>query len=171
MRRSLSAFYWARSQQTPWGTVLSFAACPIASVGNGLIATSVEIRNHSLPRSITQLPLSITVFENLGSHPPWHCLSSHEVADLLGISVGTVWNWTLRGHGLIPEANGMHVRASTRRFFFPCLTLEWLAAREGEPVPAWAWCRTWLAAKRLIEPDATAGEVLAAVKAIDRASG
>ena len=123
-----------------------------------------------MSRSITQLSLSITVFENLGSHPPWHCLSSHEVADLLGISVGTVWNWTLRGHGLIPEIHGMHVRASTRRFFFPCLILEWLAEREGEPVPAvaWIWIRAWLAARHLLHLDTTPGELLVTVKAIDK---
>ena len=121
-----------------------------------------------MPRPTVPLPTAADLYAKLGSHPPWHTRSTKEVADLLGTYPGVIWNWNLRGYGIAPEADGLHIRASTRRFFFPCLILEWLSQRQGDPVPAWTWCRTWLAERRLLRPDAGPEDVLAAVRAIEK---
>lgn len=121
-----------------------------------------------MPRPAIVLPTAFDLYTKLGPHPPWHTMSTRELADLLDITVGVAWNWSLRGHGLVPEADGMHRRVSTRKFFFPCVVLEWVAGREGKPVPAWTWCRTWLAERKLLRPDTGPEDVLAAVRAIDR---
>jgi hypothetical protein len=71
-------------------------------------------------------------------------VSSVELADLLGVHLNTIWNWTLRRTGPPPEPDNIHVRASNRRFFLPAIVLEWLSTRDAEPIPAWTWCQRWI---------------------------
>jgi hypothetical protein len=92
-----------------------------------------------------------------------------EMADTLGVPLNWVWNNVMRGTSPEPEPPELHTRASNRRFFNVSVVLAWLSEREGHIIEPWQWCRTWLAARSLIGPDATAGEVLTAIRAIDRA--
>jgi hypothetical protein len=80
------------------------------------------------------------------------------------VHLNSVWNWTMRGTGPEPEPGDTHVRAANRRFFLPALVLEWLSAKEGNPVPAWAWSRRWLVEHRLLGPEADPAQVLTAVR-------
>jgi hypothetical protein len=114
-----------------------------------------------VPRPATVLPTAEEVYARL-DRPPWRAVSSVELAGLLGIHLNTVWNWTMRGTGPEPEPEGVHVRASNRRFFNLAVALAWLADRDGAPVEPWRWCRRWLAERRLCDgrfPDPDAAEV------------
>lgn len=103
-----------------------------------------------MPRRAAVLPSADEFFARL-DRPPFHAVSSVELAALLGVHLNTVWSWTMRGTGPEPEPPGAHVRSSNRRFFLPCIVLEWLSAREGTPAPAWEWNRRWLAARGLVD--------------------
>ena len=116
-----------------------------------------------MPRPATPLPSAEEFYRRL-DRPPWQALSSVELAKLLGCPLNFVWNVTMRGTGPEPEPGDTHVRASNRRFFLPCLVLAWLSAREGSPVPAWAWSRRWLAEHRLLRAEADPAQVLNAVR-------
>jgi hypothetical protein len=96
-----------------------------------------------MARPATKLPTTIEVYERL-DRPPWHAVSSHELANLLGVSIQWVWNWTMRETGPEPEPGNIYVRASNRRFFLPANALSWLSAREGNPTTPLAWCGRWL---------------------------
>ena len=109
------------------------------------------------------MPTAEDVYGRL-DRPPWHCASSAELAQLLGVHLNTVWNWTMRGAGPNPEPGDVHVRASNRRFFMPCVVLEWLSKQE----PAWTWSARWLTDHRLLGPDPTPEGVRTAVEAIER---
>lgn len=122
-----------------------------------------------MPRPTAPLPTTDEVFERL-DRPPWHAVSSVELANLLGVHLNTIWNYTLRGTGPTPEPPNAHVRASNRRFFLPCIVLAWLSAREGAPVAAWEWNRRWLAENGLLDardPDPGPAGVLRVIRALD----
>jgi hypothetical protein len=114
-----------------------------------------------MPKARTPLPTAEEVYARL-DRPPWQALSSIELARLLGVHLNSVWNWTMRGTG--PEPGDTHVRAANRRFFLPALVLEWLSAKEGNLVPAWAWSRRWLVEHRLLGAEADPAQVLNAVR-------
>jgi hypothetical protein len=116
-----------------------------------------------MPRPATPLPSAEEFYARL-DRPPWQALSSVELAKLLGCPLNFVWNVTMRGTGPEPEPGDTHVRASNRRFFLPCLVLAWLSAKEGRPVPAWAWSRRWLAEHRLLGADADPAQVLTVIR-------
>src|SRR3954467_9875044 len=96
-----------------------------------------------MPRPSTPLPSSEELYLRLDP-PPWHAVSSVELAKLLGVHLNTVWNWKLRGNGPGAEPDDVHVRASNRVFYLPANVLAWLSAKEGAPVEAWEWNRRWL---------------------------
>jgi hypothetical protein len=116
-----------------------------------------------MPRERTRLPAAEDVYGRLDK-PPWHGASSAELAQLLGVHLNTVWNWTMRGTGPEPEPGDVHVRASNRRFFMPSLVLAWLSGEE----PAWTWSGRWLVDHHMLASDPTPDRVRAAVEAIDR---
>jgi hypothetical protein len=115
-----------------------------------------------MPKKRSILPTAEDVFARL-DRPPWHAVSSAELAKLLGVHLNTVWNWTMRGTGPEPEPGDVYVRASNRRFFLPSVVLAWLSGQ-----PAWAWSGRWLVDHHMLGPDPTPDRVRAAVAAIER---
>lgn len=105
-----------------------------------------------MPRPATPLPTANDFYDRL-DRPPWHGASSVEVADMLGVPLNYVWNGVMRRTFAEPEPGNIHVRASNRRFFMPAIVLEWLSAREGNPVSAWTWARRWLADHHGLTPE------------------
>lgn len=94
-------------------------------------------------RPATILPTADDIY-NRSVQPTWRAVSSVELSELLNIHLNTIWSWTLRRQGPAPAPDGLHVRASNRRFFALAEVLAWLSAKEGTPRPAHYWLRRWV---------------------------
>lgn len=121
-----------------------------------------------MPRPASPLPTADAFYRSL-DRPPWHGLSSMELSRLLKVPLNYVWNHTMRGQ-LEGEPPEIHVRASNRRLYLPCLVLTRLAQRDGETIPPWAWCARWLIEHHLLsaEREPTPAAVRHAVLHLER---
>jgi hypothetical protein len=90
-----------------------------------------------------------------------------DLAKLLGVPLNYIWNHRMRGTGPEPEPEGVVIRSSNRRHYLPCLVLEWLSTREGSPIPAWQWCRRWLAEHHMVPPDEVQTQIALAVPSME----
>jgi hypothetical protein len=100
--------------------------------------------------------------------PLWHAIGSLELTRLLGVHPNTVHNWKMRGTGPEPEPAGLYRKTGNKLLYRPDLVLAWLSVRQGEPLPAWAWVRRWLFARRILRVEASEhGDIITAVMAFE----
>jgi len=81
-------------------------------------------------------------FFEFNSLAPWHCVSSRELAEHLGVSIQTLANWRFRGEGPTAE---MSLRFSGRSTYYRVAEIEaWERTKRGEPLLAWQVTAQWL---------------------------
>jgi hypothetical protein len=101
--------------------------------------------------------------------PLWHAIGSLELTRLLGLHPNTVHNWKMRQTGPDPEPAGLYRKTGNKVLYRPDLVLVWLSARQGKPLPAWAWVRRWLLARRMLRVEASEhADIIVAVTALER---
>ena len=93
-----------------------------------------------LPKAINARTLHPDIFDR----PPWHAISSLELAAALGISLQTVANWRIRGVG--PSALPKGLYPGNRSYYLAETVLTWLSSRFGETRSGWLYSRDYLAA-------------------------
>lgn len=103
----------------------------------------------------------------LPPRPPWHVVSSRELADALGVSLQSVANWRIRGNGPPPEPS-RHFRGH-REHYRVDRVLAWLSERNGAPQPAWTFSAAFIAQHLGAAPQ-SAAETDAAIAMLERAN-
>jgi hypothetical protein len=91
-----------------------------------------------LPAKVITTPASPGLFDR----PPWHVVSSLELAAALGISLQTVANWRIRNVGPAPMAKGLF--RGNRSYYCVETVLEWLSSLQGRPRDGWTFSRDFL---------------------------
>lgn len=87
---------------------------------------------------------SARVAATLSDRPPWHVVSSRELASILGVSLQSLANWRVRDTGPPVAPAACFKGLGNRSFYRIDEVLEWLATAEQRPRPAWLFCRDYL---------------------------
>lgn len=103
----------------------------------------------------------------LYSRPPWHVVSSRELAEALGVTLQTLANWRIRDSGPPPAPHRWF--GGNRTYYRIDQTLAWLSALHDHPTPAWKYCRDHLAQIFDIEDLATESDVMRLVHLLENA--
>jgi hypothetical protein len=66
--------------------------------------------------------------------PPWHYISSAQLAAILGVSLQSIWNWRVRATG--PPTAPAQMFRGPKRWYRVADVKAWLLTRNGQPTTA-----------------------------------
>lgn len=102
----------------------------------------------------------------LPPRPPWHVVSSRELAGVLGVTLQTLANWRVRGIGPPPEPSSQF--KGHREHYRIDRVLAWLSERNGEPRQPWTFNAAFIA-QHLGATTLSAEETAAAIATLEHA--
>jgi hypothetical protein len=97
--------------------------------------------------------------------PPWHVISSRELADVLDVSLQTLGNWRMSGTG--PPVEWRLTYPGPKWFYRIDRTKTWLAAKQGRLLEAWRLAGDHLVSLGMIERTECEDQVWTAVDACE----
>ena len=114
-----------------------------------------------LPAKVITTPASPALFDR----PPWHAVSSLELAAALGVSLQTIANWRIRNVGPAPIVKGLF--RGNRSYYTAETVLTWLSNLQGRPRDGWTFSRDFLLQIFPSVATATEGEIRALMATLE----
>lgn len=115
----------------------------------------MNLKNLPLPEALTWPDL-----------PPWHWITSAQLAAILGVSLQSVWNWRVRKTG--PPFAPAPTFRGPKRWYRIADVKAWLMARHGQPTTASDLIAAWIDDLRGFRTPTTVENLASRIALLDR---